>query len=126
MRKSNWELKLKGLVEKNLPYYCKDRPSRYGFSEYHTIKCVSESGFEYELDVYVCASVERAQRGGRTDPSWDAYYCDVDFFWHRPNHGWKVVYSEDSAEEIAIGLFGDPAEFGKKDPDDYYDSRFDW
>lgn len=91
-----------------------------------TLTFVSDSGYEYELDCTVWVEYEPAQHGGRLDPSWSAHYHSAVAYWYRPNHGWKEIDLTSRQEDEIIDHFGNSADdFYGRDPDDYYDSRFD-
>ena len=76
----------------------------------------SDEGYEYELEVEVCGDYEPAQNGGRSDPSWDAYWTGICAYYHREGKGWVELSLSDS-EEKQIEEFLGQDQYGG--PDDY-------
>lgn len=101
-------------------------PKAGAYEDEMTLSFESDTGVEYELDCTVFAEFEPAQRGGRTDPSWDAYFTDPVAYWFRPGHGWKeMTLTERQQEEILEHFKGqgdDGYDGGSCEPyDSYYD-----
>lgn len=91
-----WESRLKRMAVEGLPVYREKPP--YG-EEYDL-----QRGEEGTIRVIVLGDYEPAQRGGRSDPSWDAHYVGIEAWFHRPGKGW-VSLDLDKGEEEAIETF---------------------
>jgi hypothetical protein len=95
-----WEQRLAVAASKGQPDY-----ARYvrGDTSTTLTRYNADTDFEYELDdVQVKYTIEPAQRGGMTDPSWDAYVDEVWAYWERPGKGWtQLDLSKDEVEMIS-------------------------
>lgn len=97
----------------------------YGEERETTLVFESASGFEYELEVTVCAEYEPGQNGGWDDPSWDGYWENPSAFWYRPGHGWKAVELTKEQKKEILSLFEDSAHDSYDGPSDDYDDYVD-
>jgi hypothetical protein len=95
-----WEQRLTNEATKGLPDYAR---KVYGDTSTTLTRYNPDTDFEYELDdVQVDYSIEPAQRGGMTDPSWDAYVDEVIAYWERPGKGWvQLDLTESEVEQIS-------------------------
>ena len=94
-----------------------------------TMTFTSPSGVDYDLEVVVFAEFEPGQNGGWDDPSWDDHFYGASAFYFRPGHGWKeVTLTKSQEEEICDHFASEMADRGYDgpEPDDYYDSRYDY
>lgn len=116
---THWEHRLAQMVTKGLPVYYDDHDS--GTSMETTYG-------ENDAPIVVTGYYNPAQRGGWTDPSWDAYYDEIAAWYYRPNKGWKEIkltQSEirsyaDALMERAKDSYDGP-DYADYDVPDYYD-----
>ena len=79
---THWEHRLAHLVTKGLPVY---------YDDHGTGTTLETTYGEAETPIVVTGYYNPAQRGGWTDPSWDAYYDDIEAWYYRPGKGWKTI-----------------------------------
>ena len=94
-----------------------------------TLTFTSDSGVDYELDCVVFAEGEPGQNGGWDDPSWDPYFHSAVAYYFRPGHGWKQIELTDDQEEAICEHFASEMAdrgYDGPEPDDYYDSWYDY
>jgi hypothetical protein len=90
-----WESRLGHEACKGLPSYARWVNEDF---ESSVTRC-SDTDFEYEIPVKVEFSIEPAQRGGWSDPSWDAYVDELFAYQYRPGKGWIELDLTESEED---------------------------
>lgn len=101
METKSWESRLSCAATRGLPRYHKSAPTFGVVGKMTLARCNEKTEHEYEMEVEVCGTYEPAQRGGRTDPSWDAHMTDGTAFWHRPGKGWvELDLTRDEQEQV--------------------------
>lgn len=114
---NHWLARLNEDAHRGLPFYS---PKLHVSTETMTLTRYSDEGYDYELEVEVCGDYEPAQHGGRTDPSWDAYWSGICAYYHREGKGWvELSLTDREIEQIEEFLGRD--QYGGPDEPDYHD-----
>lgn len=101
-----WEKRLAKLVTHGLPTEGRyPKTPKGGVDGKMTLTRYNEkTDYEWEADLFVWAEYEPAQRGGWTDPSWDAHTYSPRA-WQRRHGGWvETDLNEREAEEVCEHL----------------------
>ena len=90
------ERRLTNLARKSIPDYMGYVSENF---ETDLARCNKATEYEYDLPVRVKYGVCPGQRGGWTDPSWDAYVEEVWAYYYRAGKGWVELDLTSSEED---------------------------